>query len=182
MEFQEYREFVWGRMKNAPENRPTLTRVMYFALKLNGEASELLEHIRNAAGEKLILKECGDVLWYCVASAKDLGLEVYPRRQEVPPWINFKDTGDWADAVNISAGNYAETLGKAMRDDDYGNTPGLTVERADKLKHQIEAVMFAVAGVANCFGKTIADVAAINVAKLQDRDARDVVRGDGDER
>lgn len=61
--------------------------LMYCALKLNGEAGELAEHVGKAIRDdgyfesldltdekrRLILKECGDVLWYVARILGELG-------------------------------------------------------------------------------------------------------------
>jgi len=81
MNFKEYQEkalssAVYGVM----------ARIIYPALKLNGEAGEVAEKVgkvlRDNGGvftdeiKAAIGKEIGDVLWYCAALAHDLGLNL----------------------------------------------------------------------------------------------------------
>lgn len=79
--------------------RGTPLGLMYCALKLNGEAGELAEHVGKAMRDdaltqpigfgngvefetltperrELIIKEVGDVLWYVSALANELGVEL----------------------------------------------------------------------------------------------------------
>ena len=61
-------------------------KIIYPALKLNGEAGEVAEKVGKVLRDnegvftdeiKLeIAKEIGDVLWYCAALAKDLGFDL----------------------------------------------------------------------------------------------------------
>ncbi|MCC0000859.1 MAG: nucleoside triphosphate pyrophosphohydrolase family protein [Methylobacteriaceae bacterium] len=61
-------------------------RTWYPALKLNGEAGEVAEKVGKAFRDndgifdmqrrQDIAKEIGDVLWYCAAVARDLGLSL----------------------------------------------------------------------------------------------------------
>ena len=63
-----------------------IMRTWYPALKLNGEAGEVAEKVGKAFRDndgifdmqrrQDIAKEIGDVLWYCAAVARDLGLSL----------------------------------------------------------------------------------------------------------
>lgn len=63
-----------------------VARLSYVALKLNGEAGEVAEHIGKlirddegllTADRKLkLIKELGDVLWYCAALATELNVNL----------------------------------------------------------------------------------------------------------
>lgn len=74
--------------------------LMYVALKMNGEAGELAEHVGKAMRDdglvsdpgltdkvilgqqltderrELLIKECGDVLWYLAAAARELDTDL----------------------------------------------------------------------------------------------------------
>lgn len=65
--------------------------LMYVALKMNGEAGELAEHVGKAMRDEsfgitslalsdtkraLVEKEIGDVLWYLAAAAKEIGTDL----------------------------------------------------------------------------------------------------------
>lgn len=67
------------------------TGLMYVALKMNGEAGEVAEHVGKAMRDEsfgvtslkltnekhaLIVKEIGDVLWYLAAACNELGIDM----------------------------------------------------------------------------------------------------------
>jgi NTP pyrophosphatase (non-canonical NTP hydrolase) len=74
MDFAEYHQFVRG-MKVFPEKYA----IVYPALGMIGEAGEVSEKVKKwLRGERPLdqedlIKEVGDVLWYCAALADDLG-------------------------------------------------------------------------------------------------------------
>lgn len=83
--------------------------------------------------------------------------------------------------MNGEAGEFAEHVGKAMRDDNYGPDP-LTVERDNLLLKEMGDVLWYIAAAAHELGYTMEDVALANQAKLSDRKVRNVLGGSGDER
>jgi len=111
--------------------------MMYCALKMNGESSELLDHVYDAVtiekfkpGEvglrpdrlHLIVKEVGDVAWYLAAMADELQTSLHAIYGGEPILVE-----DGAGTLALNAmkldsfvGQIAEQLGKAMRDDGYG--------------------------------------------------------------
>jgi NTP pyrophosphatase (non-canonical NTP hydrolase) len=105
--------------------------LMYCALKLNGEAGELAEHVNNrkfsfsldANEEALIAKEIGDVAWYCAALCDELGCTLFfaVGYELTQGHIGTKEPIEQlALRLNAEAGKLAEHVGKAMRDDGYG--------------------------------------------------------------
>lgn len=96
------------------------------------------------------------------------------------------------------AGEVAEKVGKAIRDDGFlftsdpnieydSNNPWadakyLTVERRDGLIKELGDVLWYVAAMADEIGVSLADVAGANIAKLRDRQERGVLQGSGDNR
>jgi NTP pyrophosphatase (non-canonical NTP hydrolase) len=111
--------------------------MMYCALKMNGEAGELADHVHTAfmtenyeprhfglrpGRVELIVKEIGDVMWYLAAMADELETDLYSIFGREPV-IVVKGTGNIdreALKLNAIVGQIAEQLGKAMRDDGYG--------------------------------------------------------------
>lgn len=93
--------------------------------------------------------------------------------------------------LNGEAGEFAEHLGKAIRDDAYGQqvaqadglgqTP-LTPERHALLKKELGDVLWYIAAGAEELGVTLEEIAAENLAKLASRKARGVLGGSGDNR
>lgn len=75
MDFNQYQEFV-KTMKVYPEKHA----IIYPALGLSGESGEIAEKVKKwLRGDRLLqkeelVKEIGDVLWYCASLADDLGV------------------------------------------------------------------------------------------------------------
>lgn len=176
---QEYRDFVAAR--TIYPGSGTLIGALYCGLKMAGEAGELLEHQRMSSGEDLVLKEAGDVLWYVIASERELGFNLRLVSIDFPHWLNKNSGEDWADWLCIAVSRYTEALGKAMRDDGF-NGGTLDPQRQAKLQAALEEAIIAIAGVGHAYGKALHEIADINIAKLKDRDARGVTKGDGDNR
>ncbi len=99
--------------------------------------------------------------------------------------------------LNGEAGEFAEHVGKAMRDDGLMNgiyvdngavqdaptsEQALTNARFLALAKELGDGMWYIAAAAKELGLTLEDVMTINLEKLADRSARDALRGSGDER
>lgn len=97
--------------------------------------------------------------------------------------------------LNGEAGELAEHVGKAIRDDSlmFGlrcHLDGSITEQAVKLTDQrrvalikeIGDILWYVSAACNELGITLSEVALTNLEKLCDRGERDVLRGSGDER
>lgn len=80
--------------------------------------------------------------------------------------------------LNGEAGEFAEQVGKAWRDDD----GRLTAERRAKLKRELGDVLWYVARAAAELEYFLSDIAAENLRKLHDRAERGTLQGSGDER
>ncbi len=79
------------------------------------------------------------------------------------------------------AGEFSEHLGKAIRDDGFGDD-ALTDHRKTMLMKELGDVMWYVAAAAGELGYTLEEVALANINKLADRKDRGVLGGSGDER
>lgn len=87
------------------------------------------------------------------------------------------------------AGEFAEHVGKAMRDDRLINVVDgavsfepLTPERHAALVKEIGDQLWYLAAKCNELNITLAQAALVNIEKLFDRTSRDTLRGSGDER
>jgi NTP pyrophosphatase (non-canonical NTP hydrolase) len=75
MKFNEYQDFV-----KTTKVYPKEHSIVYPALGLSGESGEIAEKIKKwLRGDRLLpkeelIKEVGDVLWYCASLADDLGV------------------------------------------------------------------------------------------------------------
>ncbi len=96
--------------------------------------------------------------------------------------------------LNGEAGELAEHVGKAMRDDGMlpvvqadgmlvvGLNNLLLSERHALLVKEVGDVLWYLSAICNELRISLADAAAANLAKLKDRTDRDALRGSGDER
>lgn len=106
-----------------------------------------------------------------------LGTAIYPGQQS-PRGLCYV-----ALKLNGEAGEFAEHVGKAMRDDSFGiNAPGLTPERHDALKKELGDVLWYVAAGAAELGLSLEEIAETNIAKLASRRERGALGGSGDSR
>jgi NTP pyrophosphatase (non-canonical NTP hydrolase) len=86
------------------------------------------------------------------------------------------------------AGEFAEHVGKAIRDDGYGHVDEdfdpipLTSERVALLRKEIGDQLWYLAAKARELGTTLGEIAGDNIVKLQDRKDRGVLGGSGDNR
>lgn len=80
--------------------------------------------------------------------------------------------------LNGEAGEVAEHIGKAIRDDD----GIITSERREKLKHELGDVLWYVAALAQELGFDLSDIADANIAKLHARKAAGTLQGSGSDR
>jgi len=80
------------------------------------------------------------------------------------------------------AGEFAEHVGKAMRDDGFAGDEILTPERRALLIKEIGDELWYLAAKCNELDTTLSEAALINVNKLRDRQTRGTLRGSGDNR
>lgn len=80
------------------------------------------------------------------------------------------------------AGEVAEKIGKALRDDNFIEAGELTSERRKALKGELGDVLWYVSSAARELGYELGDVAQSNLDKLADRKARGTLQGSGDNR
>lgn len=86
--------------------------------------------------------------------------------------------------LNGEAGEFAEHMGKAMRDDNYGvgGKTTLTDERRVKMIKELGDILWYVQAGARELGIPLSQVALVNLEKLCDRGERDALKGSGDDR
>lgn len=80
--------------------------------------------------------------------------------------------------LNGEAGEVAEKVGKAWRDDDQK----ITSERRQAILIELGDVLWYVANLASELGAPLELVAKLNLQKLADRKTRNKLHGEGDER
>ncbi|RYC10132.1 nucleoside triphosphate pyrophosphohydrolase family protein [Ciceribacter ferrooxidans] len=87
--------------------------------------------------------------------------------------------------MNGEAGEFAEHVGKAMRDDGlmaFADRVHLEPERRELLIKEVGDVLWYLSAACNELGINLSAVALTNLRKLHDRSQRDALRGSGDER
>lgn len=101
--------------------------------------------------------------------------------------------------LNGEAGELAEHVGKAMRDDDlipilehsgecsndseYASLAGkLTPERRQAIIKEVGDILWYLSAAANELGESLSSIATANLTKLADRTRRNVLQGGGDNR
>jgi len=84
--------------------------------------------------------------------------------------------------LNGEAGEFAEHVGKAFRDDKYGDTQELTEARRVALIKEVGDVLWYLSAACNELGITLSSVALQNLQKLNDRSKRGKLSGSGDNR
>lgn len=89
--------------------------------------------------------------------------------------------------LNGEAGEFAEHVGKAMRDDNFGdshvsNTNELTPERKLALKKELGDNLWYIAAAAKELGFKLSEIAHENLDKLCSRGERNKLQGSGDDR
>ena len=83
--------------------------------------------------------------------------------------------------MNGEAGEFAEHIGKAMRDDNFGSSP-LTSERRLALIKEVGDVLWYLSAACNELGIRLSTAATTNLEKLQSRTERGKLSGSGDNR
>lgn len=85
--------------------------------------------------------------------------------------------------LNGEAGELAEHVGKALRDDGYSFTnPELTAERKNLIIKEIGDCLWYLSAICNELDYKLPDAALENLVKLQSRTERSKLQGSGDER
>ena len=141
--------------------------LFYPVLGLIGEWGEATAARTNGTTEKDILLEHGDILWYLSTVCTELQ-------------ISLSEIADskTADTPIIILGQIAEVVKKLMRDDN----SVVTDKHRELLKPLLAKLFFIVKVTVESYGSTIADIANMNIQKLADRKARNVIQGNGDYR
>ena len=84
--------------------------------------------------------------------------------------------------LNGEAGELAEHVGKAMRDDDLMRAEMLTLERKALIVKEVGDVLWYLSAICNELGIIFSEAAETNLEKLQSRGERGKLQGSGDDR
>lgn len=166
MVFNAYRKLAAAFAVYPPEHAET-----YLTLGLLAEVGELTgKYAKRLRGDTVpreaILHECGGVLWFVARLADGYGVELDP-----------PDPTPMPAAPSETLLHLHTMLGLALNCDGAAlrlvDTP---LSRERTLRYVVGRVQVLLAAE----GYTLADALSANLAKLRDRAARDVLRGDGD--
>lgn len=152
---------------------PDQYKIAYPALGVVEEAREFLNAVFDQQGrdEVAVLKEAGDVFWYCSALALDLGYTLSECFEIQSPKV--RQPGEFLGLVSELAGHSK----KILRGDDNRAAKGERV--AAIISQVLEYVVEFIPGH-QCDAYNL--VCDTNIAKLFDRKERGVLKGSGDNR
>jgi NTP pyrophosphatase (non-canonical NTP hydrolase) len=154
--------------------------IKYYALGLCGEVAEVIEKMNPPSDALSVGLEMGDVMWYVARLKFWIGAE-HPSFFMLPigdlatwhPAPSQADVHRHLIALVVETGRVAEKVKKKFRDGVFDET-----FVADRLFQ----VLWRLAHVAGHHGFTLADVADLNVDKLEKRLGRGTISGTGDAR
>ena len=158
---------------------PSEAKIAYPVLGLIGEIGELEAALvgDNDPEGKHILSEVGDALWYCANICCDLeamltdclDLSMHAAFSVVDAQHRYVDD------VIVDLGVTAEAAKKIIRDNAFK-------DKRDIILRQIGVVLKHLQSITEDYNSDLDSVAAANLAKLQSRQQRGVLKGDGDNR
>lgn len=164
MTFEEYQKQAVSFRTDTANNEEYLT--LGLIAEVGEAAGKLAKRRRDGVwDEKAFIKELGDILWFVA---------------------NLADYYDDADIHDSLKNCFAPT--KIEHEQNYNDMRYLAnfavqVAADDSDDAELyEAAIGWLRATAKSFGYELAQVAEINIAKLRDRQARGVIKGDGDER
>lgn len=169
--FQEYEELALST-----KSYDDSIAIPYVVLGLGGETNEFLEKIDEEAEISLILKEVGDILWYCAACRVEMKLsELY--------FPVVTDTFKNPLKLTTPVGHILEQVKKYLRDDwEKGSVMELGEKRKEIVHTFLQNTLEELSKFCITVGTDLTTVAQQNIDKLADRAKRDVIKGLGDER
>ncbi len=163
MTFEEYQKAAVSFRTESANNEEYLT--LGLIAEVGEAAGKLAKRVRDGVwDEKAFIKELGDILWFVANLA-----EYYDR--ENGPYY-YLQLGGCFEMTGTSKLTEKEIM-KEIAFDSAGLVKGFG---------GMVNVIHKLSCLAKGQGYTLEQVAEINIAKLRDRQARGVIKGDGDER
>lgn len=163
MTFEEYQKEAVSFRTDTANNEEYLT--LGLIAEVGEAAGKLAKRRRDGVfDEKAFVKELGDILWFVANLA-----EYYDRENCTKFSAELKDCFE------------AEVDDERFDEDIMRLLVYWTGFFSDEGSH-LSDIVFEVGGFAKKYGYTLEQVAEINIAKLRDRAARGVIKGNGDER
>jgi len=152
---------------------------VYPALGLCSEVLELIQAIKLGETEDIIVKECGDVLWYCNAIIREFRLDIDLIVKQLNSFSSVESSCEfWSDDLLKAMQKITSHLKKSI----LGNNGELFDKYHDDIETSISAIYSIVSFVCKEFNSSIEDCHERNLNKLLSRKERNVIVGDGDNR
>lgn len=168
----------YPRISNITPELTTVEIPVYPALALLGEIGELAAVVDQGLGRDCFFAECGDILWYVAALAKDFGYQMTDIVGARWPAISgeIDEIDGFIVRLIAVAGTFTErNVKKPWRD---GPSRHVADERISSLCEIVDLT----GTIASANGWTLAQVAQLNIDKLTSRRARGKLTGSGDNR
>ncbi len=164
MTFEEYQKAAVSFRTETANNEEYLT--LGLIAEVGEAADKLAKRVRDGVwDEKAFIKELGDILWFVANLAEYYDREQGTAHSCVPKGC-FDDEADGDSVEDATMKSIASSVVLSVWNE--GN--------------YLNDVISGVCNLAGRYGYTLEDVAEINIAKLRDRQARGVIKGNGDER
>ena len=192
IKFIEYEAFAVESADGVP-GKTMLERLDFCLLGVNEEAGEAIgkmkRYYRGDASWKTqkvaLLTELGDVLWYTVIAAKEMGFTfayLYSHAHKTNVGIeaagenDISRTKNYLFSLNGAAGAAACQLVVAYEN----SSPNATVK--NEIFEWLAVILLAIEGTSFYAGYSLEEVMEANTRKMTDRRSRGVLRGEGDNR
>lgn len=164
MTFEEYQKQAVSFRTDTANNEEYLT--LGLIAEVGEAAGKLAKRRRDGVwDEKAFIKELGDILWFVANLA-----EYYDKYHDTDLSAELKSS------FNRDA--FAVLFGKAYQMIRVANYAVELVKSGGRFAELVDEIC----DLAGRYGYTLEQVAEINIAKLRDRAARGVIKGNGDER
>jgi len=164
--------------------------IVYPLLGLVGEVSEVNDKLLSYNGcsafdpeAQPLLRELGDVLWYCNAFIRSIELDFVKMVPRSEGWDNFpgdnlvQRMNSGGNFLVHAAGHIAEQVKKMIR----GREP-FGGERGQDCANHLSAILGCIAVMAEMLDSSLEEIAEMNYTKLSERKQKDMIHGDGDNR
>lgn len=129
-----------------------------------------LDSYQEAAHATSLVREGADSLWDRITDQE--------RDDQYAAFLDYRSLSYVTLKLNGEAGEVAELIGKALRDD----SGVITMERSAKLEKEVGDVLWYVAEICTIMGWSLSELASKNLQKLAKRQSDGTLKGDGSNR
>lgn len=143
--------------------------ILYPTVAIIEECGELIEKIENKANPEAIVKEMGDVLWYCA-------MFFYETKK---PFEFELERSIMTPSMLYQAGTKLSGVIKKTARDHNGV---FTEEKEKEMIQHINFILSFIYNAATLINYSIEEVCAININKINERQKNGTIQGSGDDR